>query len=226
MASPRNENLDEKDAGPRKRGRPPGNRRDKILREAARLFYERGFYATSTDDIGEAAGISGPALYRHFASKDEILLTLVNDSADRSEGDIAGIHAAGGTPREMLERLVRVQTRQSIEQAHLIAFTSQSIASLRPADRQRIVRRERMNREEWVHIVSQVRRDLSEAEVRALVIGLKHMTAGLVNTRTGLSPEEIERLTNDTVLGAIYAPRPDATTPDHSIARIVAREKD
>ncbi|WP_200306169.1 TetR/AcrR family transcriptional regulator [Streptomyces adelaidensis] len=52
-------------------------RREQILREAARLFAERGFHGVGVDEIGAAVGISGPGLYRHFAGKDAMLAELL-----------------------------------------------------------------------------------------------------------------------------------------------------
>jgi AcrR family transcriptional regulator len=49
---------------------------ERILQEAARLFTTRGFGTTSTRDIAFAVGITQPGLYRHYASKDEILAAL------------------------------------------------------------------------------------------------------------------------------------------------------
>src|SRR3954453_16066766 len=49
------------------------SRRDQILREAARLFAERGFHGVGVDEIGAAVGISGPGLDRHFPGKDAML---------------------------------------------------------------------------------------------------------------------------------------------------------
>ena len=53
-----------------------------ILDTAAALFYEKGFHGVGVDEIGERVGISGPALYRHFSGKDEILATLFNEAMD------------------------------------------------------------------------------------------------------------------------------------------------
>jgi len=60
--------------------------------EATLLFQRQGFAATSIDQIGEASGVTGPAIYRHFESKDEILLAvldriwdLLRDALERAE---------------------------------------------------------------------------------------------------------------------------------------------
>ncbi|MEE1802469.1 TetR/AcrR family transcriptional regulator [Streptomyces sp. JV176] len=52
-------------------------RREQILKQAARLFAERGFHGVGVDEIGAAVGISGPGLYRHFAGKDAMLAELL-----------------------------------------------------------------------------------------------------------------------------------------------------
>ncbi len=58
------------------------DRRRLILEVAGLLFAERGFPNVSTNDIGANAGITGPAVYRHFRSKDLILEALFEDILD------------------------------------------------------------------------------------------------------------------------------------------------
>jgi AcrR family transcriptional regulator len=52
-------------------------RERQILDAAAALFYEKGFHGVGVDEIGQRVGISGPALYRHFKGKDQILAALL-----------------------------------------------------------------------------------------------------------------------------------------------------
>src|SRR5437764_15271199 len=49
------------------------SRRDEILEIAVGLFASRGYHGVSMDDIGTAAGVTGPALYHHFAGKEAML---------------------------------------------------------------------------------------------------------------------------------------------------------
>src|SRR3954469_23957372 len=58
-------------------------RREQILATAAQLFAARGFHGVSVADIGAACGISGPALYKHFASKDAVLAEMLVDISER-----------------------------------------------------------------------------------------------------------------------------------------------
>src|SRR3954468_2469987 len=69
----------------------PTSRREQILKEAARLFAERGFHGVGVDEIGAAVGISGPALYRALAGKDPRVAELL--------AGIRGRLLTGGKPR-------------------------------------------------------------------------------------------------------------------------------
>ena len=53
------------------------SRREQLLSTAADLFAERGFHGTSVADLGAACGMSGPALYKHFPSKDALLAAML-----------------------------------------------------------------------------------------------------------------------------------------------------
>src|SRR4051812_50125459 len=76
-------------------GRP--SRREQILRAAAQLFAERGSRAVGVDDVGAAVGVTGPAIYRHFASKDAMLAEmLLRISEHLLAGGSERVAAAGG----------------------------------------------------------------------------------------------------------------------------------
>ncbi len=55
------------------RSRAKSDRRDKLIAAAERLVAERGFLTVRLEDIGAAAGVSGPAIYRHFPSRKHCL---------------------------------------------------------------------------------------------------------------------------------------------------------
>jgi AcrR family transcriptional regulator len=71
------------DRAPRRRGGAYlSSRRDLILAVAAEHFAERGFAAVGVDEVGRSAGVSGPAIYRHFEGKDAILGELFDRGMD------------------------------------------------------------------------------------------------------------------------------------------------
>ncbi len=57
-------------------------RRQLIIREAARLFTERGYYRTSMEDIASAVGLRKPTLYWYISGKEEILFHIHNEYMD------------------------------------------------------------------------------------------------------------------------------------------------
>ena len=59
------------------------SRSEQIQQAAARLFAERGYGATSIDDIGAAAGVSGPAIYWHFPGKQALLAAMLTDVSEQ-----------------------------------------------------------------------------------------------------------------------------------------------
>ena len=62
---------------------PPDERRRQLLDVACVEFAERGFHATSMDDIAEAAGVTKPVLYQHFPSKRALFVELLDDVGGR-----------------------------------------------------------------------------------------------------------------------------------------------
>ena len=62
--------------------------RQEILRTAARLFQQRGYDATSMNDVAAALKLSKGGLYHHFQSKDEILFEIMNHAMEITEGRV------------------------------------------------------------------------------------------------------------------------------------------
>jgi AcrR family transcriptional regulator len=70
---------------------------------ALRLFAERGYEATTMDDIADAAGVTKPLLYQHFASKRGLYLELVDSVAEDLLEAVGTATARAAGPREQVE---------------------------------------------------------------------------------------------------------------------------
>src|SRR5256886_9952631 len=81
--------------------------RQEILRTAARLFQQRGYHATSMNDVAAALKLSKGGLYHHFQSKDEILFNLMNHAMDITEERVINPVKAIADPEERLRMLIR-----------------------------------------------------------------------------------------------------------------------
>src|SRR3954453_2753857 len=89
-------------------GRP--SRREQILQAAAQLFAERGSRAVGVDDVGAAAGVTGPPGARHFASKDAMLAEMLLRISERLlSGATERITSAGDDPAGQLRALITFQ---------------------------------------------------------------------------------------------------------------------
>src|SRR6185369_17076202 len=136
--------------------RPP-DRREMVVAAAARLFHERGYRGTSIEDIGAAVGMTGPAIYRHFASKEAILAELVARSFERAERDVFGAVHGVRTPRDGLMEIVRRTVVHAIEETDLVALAEREGRNLSPDLRKRIGRSQRVIFEAWLEALRAVR---------------------------------------------------------------------
>ncbi len=135
------------------RGRLKAERRRQLLRAAARLFADRGFRAVSIEDLGAAAGVSGPAVYRHFPSKESILAELLVGVSQRLLYGGAAEAAAGSSPRDALERLVTFHTDFALRDPDLIRVQDRDFASLPPLQARAVRRLQRAYVEVWVEVL-------------------------------------------------------------------------
>ena len=120
---------------------PPAKR--EILRAAMKLFSERGLAATSIRDIAQESGYTNPALYKHFASKEELALHLFETCHHRVWALCRAAVASGKTFDEKLERYVGQWLDLMDEHPTVIAFLSDSARDLWPKSG-RSVRRQTM----------------------------------------------------------------------------------
>ncbi|MFJ6749837.1 MULTISPECIES: TetR/AcrR family transcriptional regulator [unclassified Streptomyces] len=187
----------------------PTSRREQILKEAARLFAERGFHGVGVDEIGAAVGISGPGLYRHFAGKDAMLAELLVGISERLlAGGRMRIAEGGESPEAVLDALIDGHIDFALDDRPLITVHDRELDRLREADRKRVRQLQRQYVELWVEVVRQVHAGASEAQARACV----HAVFGLLNStphlgRPGALPgrTEMSQLLHRLALGAFGA---------------------
>src|SRR5256886_11209278 len=80
----------EKPPNPR-RGSVSTTRRNELLRQAARLFAEKGYHGTSTGDLAEAMGVQKGSLYAHIRSKADLLWEVARDGAEAFHAALDGV---------------------------------------------------------------------------------------------------------------------------------------
>lgn len=86
----------------------PVDSRQEILRTAARLFQQRGYDATSMNDVAAALKLSKGGLYHHFQSKDEILFEIMNHAMEMTQERVIAPVRSIADPLERLRALIRL----------------------------------------------------------------------------------------------------------------------
>ncbi|SDH54977.1 DNA-binding transcriptional regulator, AcrR family [Actinokineospora alba] len=154
------------------------SRREQILAAAAELFARHGFHGVGIDDIGSAVGISGPALYRHFRSKDAMLGEMLTSISEvLLDGGLARISSAAGA-QEALGDLVRFHVDFALDNPSLITVQERNLGNLTDPDRRKVRALQRRYVEAWVEVIRDAGPAVPEPTARAAA----HAVFGLINS--------------------------------------------
>ena len=109
-------------------------KRERILEEAVKLFYERGFTATTLDDIAAELGVTKPFIYTHFRGKADLLAALCKPTIELSLAAVTDAAAAPGTPVDRLRLAVMEFTKVVLRrQANIAIYFREEKSLPKPA---------------------------------------------------------------------------------------------
>jgi AcrR family transcriptional regulator len=129
--------------------------RDEILVAAAQIFSLKGFHATSMQDIAEAVNLQKGSLYHHVASKQEILVEILDQALDLLIERMEQVRAAELPPDLRLRQAMETYLSTLLEHRDLAAVLLLEYRSLEPAFQSRhIPRRDRYERL-WRDLIQQ-----------------------------------------------------------------------
>jgi AcrR family transcriptional regulator len=165
----------------------PATRREQILATAAELFAARGFHGVSVADLGAACGISGPALYKHFASKQAVLAEMLVSISEEllRVGELRVAGAADGAAA--VEALVDWHVDFALRHRPLIVVQDRDWESLPGDAREQVRSLQRQYVDLWAE---QLRRTGSAAD-QPTARAMAHAAFGLINStpHSGLLPD-------------------------------------
>lgn len=180
-------------------------RKNRIMTAAADLLARKGYHAVSIAEIGAAAGITGSGVYRHFDSKSAVLVALFDQIIDDLLRDQKHVLETTTDLGKALDQLIAGQVEFVVGKRELAQVYHNEINSLPEEDRRRLRRKQRLYLEEWVHLVNEMRTELSDADSRTLV----HAAIGAIQSplfhSAGLAEDRLRVLLADAaraVLGA------------------------
>jgi AcrR family transcriptional regulator len=181
------------------------SRRHEILGRAAELFAARGFHGVSMADLGAACGISGPALYRHFPSKDALLAEMLVSISEELLGVGRARAFAAGSAEAALQQLVGWHVDFALHNKALIVVQDRDWSSLPSDAREQVRSLQREYVELWVELLVAVHPRLDAAHGRAMA----HAAFGLINSTphsTFLSEPEMSALLGRMATSALGLP--------------------
>ncbi|MER8187035.1 TetR/AcrR family transcriptional regulator [Kitasatospora sp. NPDC094015] len=155
----------------------PVSRREELLVAAVRLFDRRGFDNVSTEQLGAAVGIAGPSVYKHFATKAELLAAALVRSRERLWHEVGGALAGESAPDAALAAGLGAYLDFARRNGHYLGAMLSETERLAPADRRAAVDFRRDFLRTWVGLLQQVRPGYDQAEARIRV----HAMFALVN---------------------------------------------
>ena len=153
-------------------------RREQILETAARLFAERGFHGVSVVELGAACGISGPALYKHFPSKDAMLAEMLVQISEELLRVGRERSAEAHDAEDALRALVAWHVDFALHHKPLIVVQDRDWSSLPAEARERVRSLQRSYVELWADRLRELHRGLPRKRARAMA----HATFGLLNS--------------------------------------------
>ncbi len=173
-------------SGGTERDRAKADRHAAILQEAARLFAERGFSGVSLEELGAAVGVSGPAVYRHFANKQALLGAILVGVSERLLSGGRQVIAGHDSPPQRLAGLIRFHVDFALTDADVIRVQDRDLASLSADDRSTVRRLQREYLELWMGVLAEMHPARSEADLRVRA----HACFGLINS----TPHSVRRV--------------------------------
>jgi AcrR family transcriptional regulator len=161
-----------------RRSKAKSDRRSQLLAAAGRLIAEHGYLAVRLEDIGAAAGVTGPAIYRHFPNKEAFLGELLVGISTRLLAGATNVVAEAEGPAEALEGLIDFHLDFVLSEPDLIRIQDRDLAHLPAAAKRQVRRAQRQYVEVWVDALRLLSTGLGENEARLMA----HATFGLLNS--------------------------------------------
>ncbi|HEX2488648.1 MAG TPA: TetR/AcrR family transcriptional regulator [Blastocatellia bacterium] len=193
------------------------NRLGEIYRAAALLICEKGYDATSMNDIAEAVGITKAGVYHHIEGKKDLLFRIMNFGMDELDEFVIFPARAIADPESRLRAIVtnhvRLITSHITPQGYNpVTIVVDEVAGLTPEHRRKIDQRKRAYVDLIRETLKQLRKDGKLREVDVTVATFSLLGAILWLSRWyhpdgHLTPEQIVEEISKITLGGVLRPR-------------------
>ena len=174
--------------------RPRAFDSDAVLDAAQRVFHERGYEATSVQDLVEATGLSRSSLYGAWGDKHTLFLAVLDRYADAGRRQTAGL-CESKSPVEAIRSILDAWSQAGDPRGGLLFTAAAESAGRDPETAERADRARKATRDRLASLVAQaqergeVGRDRPASDVAGLLTGVLYGLRGL--KASGASPEEL-----------------------------------
>jgi AcrR family transcriptional regulator len=180
------------------------NRRDELLRAAARLFVEKGFDATTTRDIAEAVGMRSGSPFYHFRSKQDLLKAAMIEGLEAGHQRLQAAVAGIDDPERRLRVMIRSHLGTLLEgdcHAPMLVYESRSLGITARAEIAAVSDR---YQQAWQATLEQLAASgklrLPAKPMRLLLFGMLNWSRQWYRSNGGLSLDEIAEAAAEMVL--------------------------
>ena len=135
-------------------------------------------------DLGAAAGVTGPAIYRHFRTKHDVLVALIERVVDQLLDGARAVVRGTSDPADALHALIRAHVEFALRDRAIIAVYDQEANHLPDDDRRRLRRQQRQYTEIWADVIGASWPDRPRDRARASA----HAVFGLLNSVADYHP--------------------------------------
>lgn len=193
------------------RGRSAGydDQREMILARAGELFANRGYAATSMNQVAEACGLSKATLYHYYRDKYALLVQIAEGHVQRLHALVAEVEAEDLAPEPRLRRLIRRFVAEYADAQHAHRVLTEDVKFLEPEDAARVLGLEREVVAGMARAVVAVRPDLAGEQMpkplTMLLFGMINWMFTWMRPDGGLSHEAMAPIVADLFLGGLPA---------------------
>jgi AcrR family transcriptional regulator len=180
-------------------------RRERLLEAAAEMFAVRGYHGVGIDDIGAAAGISGPGVYRHFPSKQALLEALCDRAMTRMLDGARCTRSSVSDPAAALEALVDLHVEFAVAERTLLGVWAREQRALSDEVRRSLRRRQREYERVWRAALAPLRSDLDDAEVAVVVVASLALLNATALAEVAVAPARLRMLLRRMTLAALLS---------------------
>src|ERR1041384_911036 len=186
-----------------------------IYRAAARIICEKGYDATSMNDIAEAVGITKSGLYHHVSGKRDLLFSIINFGLDSLEEQVIAPSRKVADPEQRLKTIILnhvhlIPSRSTAQSNNPVSIVTDEVAGLTPAQRRKTDQRKRAYVELIKGTLGDLRAEgkLADVDLDTAAYSLLGMILWLsrwYNPDGRLTPEQVSEEVTKVALGGLLA---------------------